>query len=139
MISVVSQLSPSALPTWSEDTADDEWTTRSWMFHDLLVPTKIRFFNKHWIPLKDHKSDEEPCIESNTLEILMRAALPTQVISMSVRCRCAHDVGSLTQNKKGWRCSISPMGNFGVSLKTAYGEAGNRAFRKSAEAYHAGG
>jgi hypothetical protein len=43
------------------------------MLHDLLVPAKIKHFNKHWIPLTDDRNDDEPWTGSNILVILIIA------------------------------------------------------------------
>lgn len=41
-----------------DDIMDDEWTRRGWTMQELLAPEKIKFFNKHWMPMMSNTDDK---------------------------------------------------------------------------------
>jgi hypothetical protein len=124
------------------DIPDDEWMRRGWTLQELLAPYKIKFFNKHWIPMTANENDKRGY--STLLATLEKATnIPWKRICefkpgpFEVDKRMTWAAGRKTTRVEDVAYSL--MGIFGVSLQIAYGEGGDLAFCRLIEAIMQGG
>ncbi|KAG1752666.1 uncharacterized protein EDB91DRAFT_1103739 [Suillus paluster] len=142
-----------------EDIMKDEWTERGWTLQELLAPTRIRFFNKYWMPMtgdkndKNHRDDIDEFLVSGPLLSNLRRREPSQILETLERATgIPHDdlqrkfspSPTEVDKRMTWAArrnttrvedvAYSLMGMFDVSLQIAYGEGGDRAFCRLVEA-----
>ncbi|KAG1725003.1 heterokaryon incompatibility protein-domain-containing protein [Suillus paluster] len=118
----------------------DEWTRRVWTLQELLAPRNIKIFNKYWIPLTGHRNDKEDQ-ESKVMETLETA---TGIPRCDLYSFSPHFLPQRLDERMAWAArrkatrvedvAYSLMGIFDVSLQIAYGEGGDRAFRRLIDA-----
>ncbi|EIW77445.1 hypothetical protein CONPUDRAFT_62402, partial [Coniophora puteana RWD-64-598 SS2] len=109
-----------------EDMNEDEWFGRGWTLQELLAPSKIKFMDKCWNPLKIlGKVTNATGIPIDTLRSFEpRTDKFGEKMSWASRRSTTRDEDS----------TYSLMGMLNVSIQTAYGEGGPRAFRRLLDA-----
>ncbi|OAX37759.1 hypothetical protein K503DRAFT_742260 [Rhizopogon vinicolor AM-OR11-026] len=126
-----------------EDIMHDEWTERGWTLQELLAPRRIKFFNKHWMPMTGDENDK-----SHERTEVMKTLERVTGISQPILYGFApgpHNVDermTWAARRKTTRVedvAYSLMGIFGVSLQIAYGEGADRSFCRLIEAVMQGG
>ena len=115
-----------------EDIVDDEWATRGWTLQELLAPDKIKLFGEDWMPMTDKRNDKS-YLKTDAMEMLERATgIPHDSIfrfspgphKVDTRMTWA----ARRNTTRAEDVAYSMMGIFNVSMPTAYGEGGERAF-----------
>ncbi|KAG1815528.1 uncharacterized protein BJ212DRAFT_1272771, partial [Suillus subaureus] len=114
-----------------KDIMEDEWTERGWMLRGLLTPTRIKFFNKYWVPMTGDRNDKDDKDDIN--EFLRATGIPYD----DLQCKFCPSPSKMDKWMM-WaaRCkttrvkdvAYSLMGMFDVSLQIVYGEGGDCAF-----------
>ncbi|KAG2051363.1 HET-domain-containing protein [Suillus hirtellus] len=129
-----------AKSTTIEDILHDEWTERGWTLQELLAPSHIKFFNKHWMPMTNDPNDKREEANTKILQTLEKATgIPHDEIywqfkpgPFKVDERMVWAARRKTTRVEDVAYSL--MGIFDVSLQIAYGEGGDRAFCRLIEA-----
>ncbi|EIW77604.1 hypothetical protein CONPUDRAFT_62115, partial [Coniophora puteana RWD-64-598 SS2] len=114
-----------------DDISKDEWFRRAWTLQELLAPWCIKFLNKEWIPLTDDENDKF-IVRSVTRipEILFSDDISNHKTPVADKLVWA--AGRVSTRREDMAYSL--MGLLGVSIQSAYGEGGDRAFRRLLEA-----
>ncbi|KAJ8596144.1 hypothetical protein M405DRAFT_805851 [Rhizopogon salebrosus TDB-379] len=126
-----------------DDIMADEWTERGWTLQELLAPSRIRLFNKHWMPMTGDENDKN-WKETEVMKMLSRATgIPRRDLSTFIPGPEKVDERmTWAARRKTTRVedvAYSLMGIFKVSLQIAYGEGGDLAFCRLFEAIMQGG
>jgi hypothetical protein len=122
-----------------DDISQDEWTSRGWTLQELLAPYRIKFFNKHWVPLKSGGNDIEWEINEVMTTLSKVTGIPIDTLRRKFKPSPSKVDERMTwaARRKTTRAedvAYSLMGIFDVSLQIAYGEGGDRAFCRLIEA-----
>lgn len=117
----------------------DEWMERGWTLQELLAPQRIKFYNKHWMPLTGDRNDKS----RESIEIFGILQRATGIPSEDLHAfypKAYHRVdermtwAARRRTTRVEDVAYSLMGIFDVSMQIAYGEGGERAFSRLTEA-----
>jgi hypothetical protein len=126
-----------------EDMVGDAWMKRGWTLQELLAPRVLKFFNMHWMPMTGDSNDRGDK-DSEVVKTLAKAT-GISTLNLTWFTPGAYNVDermAWASNRETTRVedvAYSLMGIFDVSLQIAYGEGGDRAFRRLFEAIIEGG
>jgi len=139
-----------------DDINKDEWFRRAWTLQELLAPWRIKFLNKEWIPLTDDENDkfivrsrasygdvEDLEVDPRKYTLIQKVSAVTRIPEIlfsddfsnhrtPVADKLVWAAGRVSTRREDMAYSL--MGLLGVSIQSAYGEGGNRAFRRLLEA-----
>ncbi|OJA18945.1 hypothetical protein AZE42_10106 [Rhizopogon vesiculosus] len=126
-----------------EDIMRDEWIRRGWTLQELLAPVYIKFFNKHWMHMTRDANDKSSK-KTEIMKTLERATgIPHKELQKFQPGPVRVDERMMWASKRKTTrvedVAYCLMGIFDVSLQTAYGEGGDRAFSRLIEAIMQGG
>ncbi|KAI6149752.1 heterokaryon incompatibility protein-domain-containing protein [Pisolithus tinctorius] len=130
------------------DLAADRWFTRGWTLQELLSPSRLKFYNKDWLPLTHFRNDkirEEDArtLSGGTYSLQFRLLSDAILTAAGIKPRHFRDfepgfVSPSLPERMKWVArrlttraedkSYCMMGIFGVSMLVAYGEGPERAF-----------
>jgi ribosomal protein L31E len=115
----------------------DPWFTRGWTLQELVAPEVVKFYNMDWTKLSDATNDKNNSMIQKEIELattITRTELNSFLwrrgrvsISRSMQLAAKRQV---TREEDLAYCL---MGIFRVSIATAYGEGGDRAFFRLVE------
>ncbi|KAF8196399.1 hypothetical protein BJ912DRAFT_1040032 [Pholiota molesta] len=116
----------------------DTWFTRGWTLQELFAPSNIKFYNADWDKFVDSlESDKDNSIIMKKIEEVttitageLKLAQHMFNIPISRRMQMAAE-RQVTREEDS---AYSLMGIFNVSIATAYGEGGERAFSRLLQA-----
>ncbi|KAG1775911.1 hypothetical protein EV702DRAFT_972316 [Suillus placidus] len=120
-----------------EDLRLEEWFMRGWILQELLAARKIKFFNKDWQRLTKQDNDKEEDTPLMTvLQEVTRIPEAELIDFLPIPRYIDKQMTWAAQRITTWAEDVaySLMGLFDVSLQIAYGEGGERAFRRLIEA-----
>ncbi|KAI9571063.1 hypothetical protein HD554DRAFT_2017649, partial [Boletus coccyginus] len=55
----------------TSDLEHNKWFARGWTLQELLVPKKLKFYNKNWLPLTNVKNNKELPVMAAQIEHVM--------------------------------------------------------------------
>src|SRR5437588_1217454 len=117
-----------------EDIMRDEWIRRGWTLQELLAPVNIKFFNKHWVPMTRDANDKSSKKTEIMKTLEIAAGIPHKDLQKfqpgPVRVDERMMWASRRKTTRVEDVAYCLMGIFDVSLQTAYGEGGDRAFSR---------
>ncbi|KAG9308216.1 kinase-like domain-containing protein [Chiua virens] len=118
--------------TSCSDFSSDTWFTRSWPLVELLVPRRIKFYNRNWQALTDSANDKDDKIITDKISAVTR--IPREVLvtdnRRGVKGRGVWEIMSWASKRKTTRvedAAYSLCGLFGTTVQISYGE-GDHAF-----------
>jgi hypothetical protein len=119
------------------DMPKDTWFTRGWTLQELLAPSYIKFYNTDWDILGESlvSSDKDNSIITNKIEEATTITAHELQQDMSyILISRRMQIAAKRQVTREEDSAYSLMGIFDVSIATAYGEGGERAFSRLLQA-----
>ncbi|KAF9482041.1 hypothetical protein BDN70DRAFT_802293, partial [Pholiota conissans] len=120
------------------DIPNDPWFTRGWTLQELLAPRVAKVYDKHWKQFINHTRNDKPMhsLNSGSRDIVAQIQNATTISPSELT-----DINSaslsrrmqLAANREVTRAedmAYSLIGIFNISMTTAYGEGGERAFSR---------
>ncbi|KAF2669743.1 hypothetical protein BT63DRAFT_425417 [Microthyrium microscopicum] len=103
------------------------WFTRGWTLQELLAPTRLVFFNRHWEPLGTRQALASLISHITTIhpEYLMRSWSPS-----TNSLRLLYDAVLTRQTTKPEDQAYCLLGLLGIYMEVDYGEGLNSAFER---------
>ncbi|KAF9482048.1 hypothetical protein BDN70DRAFT_480296 [Pholiota conissans] len=113
----------------------DPWFTRGWTLQELLAPSVLKFYNKNWWPFVQYTKDDK---RSSGSEEVRSQITKATTINEAELCDIITEASLSRRMQLAARRDVtreedmaySLMGIFDVSMATAYGEGGRRAFSR---------
>jgi hypothetical protein len=116
----------------------DPWFTRGWTLQELVAPNVIKFYNMDWKQLSSAVNDKQNSMMRKEIELAttitrdeLNAFLRERGRSISISRKM--QLAAKRQVTREEDIAYCLMGIFGVSISTAYGEGGDRAFFRLVE------
>ncbi|KAF8182560.1 hypothetical protein BJ912DRAFT_881843, partial [Pholiota molesta] len=118
------------------DMPKDTWFTRGWTLQELIAPSHIKFYNTEWDKLVESlESDKYNLIITDKIEeatTITARELKQDMFNIPISRRM--QIAAKRQVTREEDSAYSLMGIFDVSIATAYGEGGERAFSRLLQA-----
>ncbi|KAF8179857.1 hypothetical protein BJ912DRAFT_799170, partial [Pholiota molesta] len=118
----------------------DPWFTRGWTFQELVAPEVVKFYDMDWDLLSYEANDKKNPIILKEIELAttitrdeLDSFLPRLPIQNTLSISRRMQLAAKRQVTREEDIAYCLMGIFGVSIMTAYGEGGDRAFFRLVE------
>ncbi|KAF8199026.1 hypothetical protein BJ912DRAFT_686424 [Pholiota molesta] len=111
----------------------DPWFTRGWTLQELVAPKFIKFYNMDWNKLSDAANDKNNSIIQEEIELATTITSDELGFFWPPPISRRMQLAAKRQVTREEDIAYCLMGIFGVSISTAYGEGGDRAFFRLVE------
>jgi hypothetical protein len=106
------------------------WFTRGWTLQELIAPTSVEFFSKHWVQIGDKISLEQYIHEITGIPVKALRGSALSDFSIAERMSWARSRRTTRAEDKAY----SLLGIFDVHIPLIYGEGGENAGKRLREA-----
>ncbi|KAF8199027.1 hypothetical protein BJ912DRAFT_686506 [Pholiota molesta] len=111
----------------------DPWFTRGWTLQELVAPEVVKFYNMDWNLLSDATNDKKNVIIQKEIELATTITSDELGLFWPPPISRRMQLAAKRQVTREEDIAYCLMGIFGVSISTAYGEGGDRAFFRLVE------